>query len=233
VVPVRHARLRVSRFPPITVRRAIMGAERIIPDRQQPHRDMFEREALPWLDSVYRFALSMTHDPVDAEDVVQDTFLRAYCLWHDFLPGSDCRRWLFSICRNVFLRSRERRALTTEFTCLTDGERDALAASATDRWRSGVDSADAFLTRVDLREAIERALSRVPEPFRSALLLVDVEDQSYDVAAKMLRVPLGTLRSRLFRGRRLMQELLLAYARDLGVAGQIPASASRRVAAAS
>src|ERR1051325_4955708 len=68
----------------------------------------FEREALPWIDDVYRFALSLTHDSVDADDVVQDTFLRAYRSWHTYVPDSDCRRWLFTICRNVFLRSRER-----------------------------------------------------------------------------------------------------------------------------
>ena len=68
----------------------------------------FEREAIPWIDDVYRFALSLTRDESDADDVVQDTFLRAFRSWHTYLPGSDCRRWLFTICRNVFLRSRER-----------------------------------------------------------------------------------------------------------------------------
>src|SRR6187397_3379481 len=66
----------------------------------------FERDALPWLDDVYRFALSLTREESDADDVVQETFLRAYRSWHTFIPGTDCRRWLFTICRNVFLRSR-------------------------------------------------------------------------------------------------------------------------------
>ena len=74
-------------------------------------RDLrFEREALPWLDDVYRFARSMTHDEADADDLVQETYLRAYRAWDTFEPGSDCRRWLFTICRNVFLRTREREA---------------------------------------------------------------------------------------------------------------------------
>src|SRR3954464_6834186 len=68
----------------------------------------FELEAIQWIDDVHRFALSLTRDESDADDVVQDTFLRAYRSWHTYLPGSDCRRWLFMICRNVFLRSRER-----------------------------------------------------------------------------------------------------------------------------
>jgi RNA polymerase sigma-70 factor (ECF subfamily) len=200
---------------------------------RRDQRDTFEREALPWIDSVYRFALSMTHDPADAEDVVQDTFLRAFCLWHNYEPGSDCRRWLFTICRNAFLRSRERRPVTMELTSLTEEVREALAAHASDRWKSGADSAEARLSHVDLGDAIDRALAQVAEPYRSALILVDVEDQSYDEAARALHVPLGTLRSRVFRGRRLMQVLLGAYARDLGMSGGSPALSSQRVAVAS
>ena len=79
------------------------------PQTQQDARDeAFEQEALPWLDDVYRFALSLTRDEADAEDIVQDTFLRAYRSWSTYAAGSDCRRWLFTICRNAFLRSRER-----------------------------------------------------------------------------------------------------------------------------
>src|SRR6516225_8011492 len=87
----------------------------------------FEREAIPWIDDVYRFALSLTHDESDADDVVQDTFLRAYRSWHTYLPGSDCRRWLFTICRNVFLRSRERARPTVE---LDAPDVDAAAATS-------------------------------------------------------------------------------------------------------
>jgi RNA polymerase sigma-70 factor (ECF subfamily) len=199
---------------------------------RQDRREAFEREALPWIDSVYRFALSMTHDPADAEDVVQDTFLRAFSRWHTYEPESDCRRWLFTICRNAFLRSREPRPVTMELTSLTAEVRDALAARAREHWQSGADSADAALARVDLGDAIARALARVPEPYRSALILVDVEDQSYEDAAKALHVPQGTLRSRVFRGRRLMQLSLGAYARDLGVSSALPTPAPLRLTAA-
>src|SRR3954468_6853431 len=89
----------------------------------------FEREALPWLDDVYRFALSLTRDESDADDVVQETYLRAYRSWHTFIPGTEFRRWLFTICRNVFLRSRERQRPTVD---LEDGEQDAVAAGSVD-----------------------------------------------------------------------------------------------------
>lgn len=178
-----------------------------------PNRDLaFEMEALPWLDDVYRFALSLTRDEADADDVLQDTFLRAYRSWHTYLPGSDCRRWLFTICRNVFLRSRERARPTVE---LEAADVDASAAASL-YWSSASEGLDDIFTRLDLGPAIARALRNVPEPFRGSLLLVDVQDQSYETAAEILGVPIGTVRSRLFRGRRLMQEQLLEYARDAG-----------------
>ena len=180
---------------------------------QDARHGAFEQEALPWLDDVYRFALSLTHDENDAEDVVQDTFLRAYRSWNTYAAGSDCRRWLFTICRNAFLRSRERQRRTVD---LDDTEREVLTAalSTSEMPRPGLDD---ILFRTDLLPAIERALARVPPTFRSVVVLVDVEEQSYDAAAEILGVPIGTVRSRLFRGRRMMQELLAAYARDAGI----------------
>ena len=201
-------------------------------ERRNRH-EAFEREALPWIDSVYRFALSLTREPADAEDVVQETFLRAFSLWHNYEPGSDCRRWLFTICRNAFLRSRERRAVAMELSSLAEEARDALTMHAGERWRNGSDSVEASVARLDLADAIERALEQIPEPFRSALIFVDVEDQSYGDAARLLGVPVGTLRSRLFRGRRLMQVLLGSHARDFGMTGASPALEPERIAVAS
>jgi RNA polymerase sigma-70 factor (ECF subfamily) len=180
----------------------------------------FEKEAIPWIDDVYRFALSLTRDESDADDVVQDTFLRAYRSWHTYMPGSDCRRWLFTICRNVFLRSRERARPTVE---LDATELDAVAVGSL--YTAVVrDSFDDVFARLDLAPAISAALAKIPEPFRSTLIIVDVEDHSYESAAVDLGVPIGKVRSRLFRGRRLMQEQLLTYANDAGF-GPRPARA--------
>jgi RNA polymerase sigma-70 factor (ECF subfamily) len=170
----------------------------------------FEREAIPWIADVHRFALSLTRDECDADDVVQDTFLRAYRSWHTYMPGSDCRRWLFTISRNVLLRSRERYRPTVDLdSSEVDATMTGLAVTSGER-------PDDALTRLDLAPAIEEALERVPEPFRSTLMIVDMEDQSYESAAETLGVPIGTVRSRLFRGRRLMQEQLMVYAIDAG-----------------
>src|SRR5262249_38764973 len=175
----------------------------------------FEREALPWMDDVYRFARSMTRDEADADDLVQETYLRAYRAWHTFEPGSDARRWLFTICRNVFLRTREREARRVD----TGGDDAVLETMAAVREASPFanTSADAIFSRIDLVPAIRKALGTLPDAFRSAVVLVDVEGQSYDEAATVLGVPIGTVRSRLFRGRRLLQQQLLTYARDAGI----------------
>ena len=181
---------------------------------QGASNETFEQEALPWLDDVYRFALSLTRDETDAEDVVQDTFLRAYKSWGTYAPGSDCRRWLFTICRNAFLRAGERERPTVELDDRGGEPFGGLALSPIDAPRTGLDD---LLFRTDLLPAVERALARVPVPFRAAVVLVDVEEQSYEAAAEILGVPIGTVRSRLFRGRRIMQELLAAHARDAGI----------------
>ena len=172
----------------------------------------FARDALPWMDDVYRFALSLTRNEADADDLVQETYLRAYRSWHTFQPGSDARRWLFTICRNAFLRSREKTRHEVE---LPDGEEETLAA-VMQHAQGTRDGTNELLAKIDLAPALKTALDELQEPFRSAVILVDVEDQSYDAASEILGVPIGTVRSRLFRGRRILQEKLYQYARDAG-----------------
>ena len=172
----------------------------------------FEAEALPYIDDVYRFALSLTRDAADADDVVQETFLRAYRSWHTFQPGSDARRWLFTITRNVFLRTRERERKHVD---VEDADLEALSTfqAQGDSVREG---SDQILSRIDLQPALKRAIDGLEEPFKSAVVLVDLEDQSYEAASQILGVPIGTVRSRLFRGRRVLQDKLITYARDAG-----------------
>lgn len=158
----------------------------------------------------------MTRDESDAEDVVQDTYLRALRSWQTFAPDSDCRRWLFTICRNVFLRSRERASRIVNFDA---AELDSVIGdgSVTRPWEDRGGSPAVDFSSVDVWPAIRRAVSRVPEPFRSVIVAVDLDDESYETAAERLGVPIGTIRSRLFRGRRLLQDQLRSYALDLGV----------------
>ncbi|GAC1647417.1 MAG: RNA polymerase sigma factor SigR [Gemmatimonadaceae bacterium] len=183
-------------------------------ERKREKDRQFLAEALPSLPAVTRFALSLTKNETDAEDLVQETFLRAYRSWDQYLQGTECRGWLFTICRNVFLRLRRRES--RQLLC-DDPELEALAAAAIHASAQLGGYGDLF-ERIDLSEAIERALTDLADGFREAVILVDVQDQSYETASQVLGVPIGTVRSRLFRGRRLLQEALITYARDAGLA---------------
>ena len=182
---------------------------------------VFERDVLAALPAVARFARSLTRDAAAADDLVQDTFLLAYRFRHTFRAGEDVRRWLFTICRRAWIRDnmRSQRMVTTQEG--TDAELETLAAvyGHVAARRTGEDS---LFERLDLASAIDIAIGELPEQFRAAVVLVDVEGFSYDDAAAMEDVPVGTIRSRLFRGRRLLQERLLEFARDAGYATAHP-----------
>jgi RNA polymerase sigma-70 factor (ECF subfamily) len=175
----------------------------------------FERVALPCLSDVARFARSLTHDEPEADDLVQETYLRAFDAWHTFVPGSDCRPWLFTICRRLFVRARHRDRRVVAVG--DDAEAETFAAVRLHNHARAVGVDDLF-TRLDVGPAIVGALAELPEVFRSVVQLVDVEGLGYEEAAAILDVPVGTVRSRLFRARRMLQEQLVVYAEDLGLA---------------
>lgn len=183
-------------------------------DESKRERDrQFRTEALRWLPEVTRFALSLTGDESDADDLVQETFLKAYEAWATYTPGTECRGWLFTICRHTFYRRRHREE--RQVIC-DDPELEALAAAAVHASARQGGYGDLF-ARFDLSDAIDRAIAALPEAFRDVVLLVDVSDQPYEAAAGVLGVPVGTVRSRLFRARRLLQEALIDHARDAGL----------------
>lgn len=183
----------------------------------------FEDTALRHIESVGRFALALTRNQADADDLVQETFLRAFRGWHTFTPGTDCRRWLFTICRNTFIGWKRRDRVYVESL---EGDIDASPAAVAHMQAASEGITDVF-DRIDVRPAIENAVRALPEPHRSILVLVDLEDMSYEEAAGVLGIPLGTVRSRLYRARRHVQEALLEHARDLGIgaaAGEVRCS---------
>lgn len=186
----------------------------------------FTEEALPHLGSVRRFALALTGDEADADDLVQETFLRAYRGWHTYRRGTDCRRWLFTICRNTFRRLRSRKYVTMESA---EEDLDALpaAASHAEAQREGL--GDLF-DRIEVGPAIEEAVRALPEPHQSIVVLVDVEGLSYEEASEVLDVPIGTVRSRLFRARRRVQDALVKHARDMGLAAEAQTASDSRSA---
>ncbi|MGI8401261.1 MAG: sigma-70 family RNA polymerase sigma factor [Gemmatimonadaceae bacterium] len=194
-----------------------MDGERT-PSKQPPlDRDAhaeFTRVALPLLPSVARVAFALSEDQSDADDLVQETYLRALKHWNTFAPGTDCKRWLSTICRNAFYEQR-RRQLRMEPT--EDEQLESLAAARLHNSAVAAGVGDMF-DQLDLGPAIVRAIAALDPVFRSVLILSDEEGFSYEEISEMLSIPLGTVRSRLYRGRRKLQEALLAYAVDAGLA---------------
>ena len=177
----------------------------------------FEQQALRWLDDVFRFSMSLTHNRDDAQDLVQETYLRAYRFWHTFQPGTDAKRWLFTICHNCFVRTRQRVRRVVEDDAVS---LESIAPVVGEGASRSVD--ERLLTRIDLSDVLWDAIDRLAEPFRSVVILVDVDQQTYDAAAEILGIPTGTLRSRLFRARRLLWPVLEVYARDSGFSFAMP-----------
>lgn len=183
--------------------------------KRRPQAVDFEREALPHLSALYAAALRMTRNEKDAEDLVQDALLRAYRFFDTFQPGTNCKAWLFRILTNVFCnnyRDRER-----EHVVLAEAE--SSPANLEQFVGGGVDGRDietALLGRM-VSADVEKALAAVPSDFRMAVILADLEDFSYKEIAEIMDCPAGTVMSRLFRGRKILQGLLHDYAVEQGI----------------
>jgi RNA polymerase sigma-70 factor (ECF subfamily) len=178
---------------------------------------VFADEALPHMESVYRYSLRLARGREDqADDLVQDTFLQAFRSWHTYTPGTNCRAWLFTICRNLFLRAEERRGRRPEVTDSDiDADVEAMAATAVFSEVAAADPEQEFFgSFVD--EQVMQAVDELPDPFREIVVLSDVEGLSYPELSEVLGVPMGTVKSRLFRGRRMLQQSLYEYALEMG-----------------
>ena len=177
----------------------------------------FLDEAIPHMDAVYRFALRLAGTQDSAEDLVQDTYFRAFRAWEQYTPGTRCKSWLFTICRNVFLRKRERGQRHDEILTETAYEdpralsREAPVFAAS----KGTDPEGEFFNSI-VDEEILRAIGDLPDEYRVAVVLSDLEDLSYNEIAGIMEIPVGTVKSRLFRGRRQLQDRLHAYAVEMG-----------------
>lgn len=183
-------------------------------------QELFEQEALKHLDALYRTALRMTRNPQDAEDLVQETYLRAYRFFDQFQPGTNIRAWLFKILTNNYINSYRKTTNEPKNTSLDDTEEFSLyhqmareLPSGSLGWDVEAQVLDRF-AEGDIREAIEA----LPVAFRMTVLLADVEGFSYKEIAEITGVSKGTVMSRLFRGRRLLQKALWDRARDAGFA---------------
>jgi RNA polymerase sigma-70 factor (ECF subfamily) len=177
----------------------------------------FEQAALSHLDALYTAALRLTRTPHDAADLVQETVLRAYRYFHQFTPGTNCRAWLLTIMYNLF-RTAYRRGLHEQVAATTEEFEREVEAHSLSESSANKNPEDLLADRTDVY-LIRKALEALPEEFRETLLLVDLHELNYHEAAEVLKIPIGTVKSRVSRGRGLLRVVLTKLAIKPGKTG--------------
>jgi RNA polymerase sigma-70 factor (ECF subfamily) len=177
---------------------------------ERAKRQSFEREALPHMDALYRTALRLTKNPTDAEDLVQEAFVKAYRFWDKFELGSNCRAWLFKIMTNIFInqyRSKSRSPMTANIDDIDDNFLYGQLATVD----AGGDPEGALFAKI-FDDDVKKAIENLPDDFRLVVVLSFLEGFSYQEIAEIADLQLGTVKSRLHRGRKLLQKQLWDYA---------------------
>ncbi len=189
-----------------------------------PRRD-FEEQAIPFMDQLYAAAMRMTRNPADAADLVQETFVKAYGAWSSFTQGTNLKAWLYRILTNTYIniyRKRQREPFQGTIDELEDWQLGGAESTTASHSRSAEAEAIDHMPA----SVVKDALQEVPEDFRLAVYLADVEGFSYQEIADIMKTPIGTVMSRLHRGRRMLRELLADYAAERGIRAAEPRSRS-------
>lgn len=178
-------------------------------------RDLFEEQAMPFIDQLYGAAMRMTRNPSDAQDLVQETFVKAFSAFKQFEQGTNLKAWLYRILTNTFIntyRKKQREPYQGTIDDLEDWQLGGAESTTASSSRSA--EAEAIDHLPDT--AVKEALQAIPEDFRLAVYFADVEGFSYQEIAEIMKTPIGTVMSRLHRGRRLLRDMLTGYAAERG-----------------
>jgi RNA polymerase sigma-70 factor (ECF subfamily) len=193
------------------------GADAQVANLTPEDKARFQRDALPLLDSLYAGALRMTRNPADAEDLVQDTMLRAYRSFHRFEEGTNLKAWLFRIMTNAYINTYRKKQREPQKVSQDDIEEFDLYQELKNREESYAETPESQVLSGLLDSDIIEAIDDLPEQFRMAVILSDIEGFSYAEMAEIMDVPLGTVMSRLHRGRKALQKRLFDLAVERGI----------------
>jgi RNA polymerase sigma-70 factor, ECF subfamily len=178
-------------------------------------RPDFETAAMPYVDALYNTAYRMSRNAQDAEDLVQETYLKAYKYFDKFEQGTNLKAWLFKILKNTFINTYRKRQLQPPQSDFADIE-ESFESQVSEEASRQIRSPEEELLENVLDEDVQAAVDRLPPDFKMVVILADLEGFSYKEISEILEVPVGTVMSRLYRGRKLMEESMLEYARDHG-----------------